>query len=280
MNKTSIIVKDLVVKTQENTVLDGISFSLQQNQHLAVLGNAGSGKTALAKALAGKIHCNGKIDFDFSSEKNRVELVEPRYSFKNLCGISDFYYQQRFNSFDSEDAPTVYEELVKASLKDSKPTNNINYTLAILGIEELKKSPLIQLSSGEHKRFQLAKAMVNPPQMLILDTPYTGLDVASVEKLNNLLIDISKKGTQIILIPGTFPVPEFIKTIAFIENKKLSFFGKKEDFNTDECSKPATNFVYNTSLLPLSNETSDFETIVEMKNIHLNYGIHTIFTRS
>ena len=278
MNKTSIMVKDLVVKTQDKTVLDGISFSLQQNEHLAILGNAGSGKTLLAKALAGKIHYNGRISFDFNSEKKKIELVEQRYSFKNLCGVSDFYYQQRFNSFDSEDAPTVYEELLKACTHDSKPTNKIDFSLAILGIEHLKNSPLIQLSSGEHKRFQLAKALVNPPQVLLLDTPYTGLDVKSVEGLNKTLSDISGKGTQIILIPGTFPITEFIKTVAFIENKKLAFFGNKEDFNADEFSKSSNNFAYNTDLLPLSDEISQFETIVEMKNIHLNYGQHTIFT--
>jgi molybdate transport system ATP-binding protein len=284
MNKPSIIVKDLVVKTQENTVLDGISFSLKSNQHLAILGNSGSGKTALLKALAGKMHYNGKISIDsFDEKKVHVELVEQRYSFKNLCGTSQFYYQQRFNSFDADDAPTIYEELLKASSGDSKSTNNIDliaigFTLQILGIKHLKNSPLIQLSSGEHKRFQLAKALVNPPQVLLLDTPYTGLDVSVLKELNILLTQIASKGTQIILIPGTFPVPEFIKTFALLENKKLAFFGNKEEFNADEFNQPANNFIYNTNLIPVSNISPQFETIVEMKNIHLNYGSHTIFS--
>ncbi len=98
-----------------------------------------------------------------------------------------------------------------------------------------------------------------------------------MQKLNKILFDISEKDTQIILIPGTFPVPEFIKTIAFIENKKLAFFGNKEAFNVNEFKEPANNFVYNTDLLPITNETSGFETIVEMKNIHLKYGDHAIF---
>jgi molybdate transport system ATP-binding protein len=156
MQKVSIIVKDLVVKTQEKTVLDGISFSLQSNQHVAILGNAESGKTTLAKAITGKIHFSGKVVTDFSNitvMPTRINFVEQRYSFKNLSGISEFYYQQRFNSFDSTDAPTIFEEL----FKDSKQTNNINSVLAILGIDHLKNSSLIQLSSGEHKRFQLAK---------------------------------------------------------------------------------------------------------------------------
>ena len=279
MNKTSIIVKDLVVKTQETSVLDGISFSLRPNEHLAILGNSGSGKTALAKALAGKTHWTGKVLIDSNEEKKpRVELVEQRYSFKNLCGISEFYYQQRFNSFDADDAPTIYQELLKTSAQDSKPTNNIDFTLDILGILHLKNSPLIQLSSGEHKRFQLAKALLNPPQVLLLDTPYTGLDVSVLKELDKILAEISGKGTQIILIPGTFPVPEFITNIAFLEDKKLAFFGNKEDYHADEFNNSAENFIYNTDLLPVSNEPSQFETIVEMKNIHLNYGTHTIFT--
>ncbi|MEO8852185.1 MAG: ATP-binding cassette domain-containing protein, partial [Ginsengibacter sp.] len=131
MQKLSIIVKDLGVKTQEATVLDGISFSLQQNQHLAILGNAESGKTTLAKAIAGKIHFSGNVNVaNVTGMPVRIELVEQRYSFKNLSGTSEFYYQQRFNSFDSKDAPTIFEELSKAS----KQTNNIDSVLAILGI--------------------------------------------------------------------------------------------------------------------------------------------------
>lgn len=305
MQKPSIIVKDVVVKTQEQIVLDGISFSLQRNQHLAILGNAESGKTTLAKAIAGKVHFSGNIFIDFKNTTGthtRIELVEQRYAFKNLSGTSGFYYQQRFNSFDSQDAPTVYEELIKIT-DDSKQTNNINSVLEDLGILNLKNASLIQLSSGEHKRFQLAKALLKPPQLLLLDNPYTGLDIFIRKKLNKILKEISEKGTQIILIPGTFPIPDFITHLAFLENKKLKFFGGKEKnilvgqvangseniILVGEDMKQGNNFqpgsfipsekikiLYNAELLPSSNEDFLFETIVEMKNIHLNYGDHAI----
>ena len=284
MQKPSIIVKDLVVKMQEKTVLDGISFSLEPNQHLAILGNAESGKTTLAKAIAGKIHFSGKIVTDFSNitvMPTRINFVEQRYSFKNLSGISEFYYQQRFNSFDSTDAPTIFEEL----FKDSKQTNNINSVLAILGIDHLKNSPLIQLSSGEHKRFQLAKSLINAPQLLILDNPYTGLDVSVRKELDKILKEISDKGTQIILIPGTFSIPDFITHVAFLENKKLKFFGEKENFgsvrdDTNQGNSIAdanhSKIIFNIDLLPDSNEQFQFDSVVEMKNIQLKYGEHTI----
>lgn len=280
MQKPSIIVQDLVVKMQEKSVLDGISFSLQPNQHIAIVGNAESGKTTLAKAIAGKIHFSGKVVTDFSNitrMPTRINFVEQRYSFKNLSGISEFYYQQRYNSFDSTDAPSIFEELSK----DSKPTNNINSVLAILGIDHLKDAPLIQLSSGEHKRFQLAKSLINAPQLLILDNPYTGLDVSARKELNKILKEISDKGTQIILIPGTFSIPDFITHVAFLENKKLNFFGGKEKFKKTIsiaiiADANHNQIIFNTDLLPFSNENFQFGTVVEMKNIQIKYGEHTI----
>ncbi|HUZ59061.1 MAG TPA: ATP-binding cassette domain-containing protein [Hanamia sp.] len=294
MQKPSIIIKDLVVRMQENTVLDEISFSLQPNENLAILGEAESGKTTLAKAIAGKIRFAGNFvtNFEDTTEKHaRIELVEQRYSFKNLSGTNDFYYQQRFNSFDANDAPTIFEEILKVYANDSKKNlpclsggqatgskaDNINSTLEILGIDHLKNSPLIQLSSGEHKRFQLVKALVNPPKLLILDTPYTGLDILSVKKLNNILGGISEKGTQIILIPGTFPIPDFITHIASLRNKRLNFFGEKEDFLPEKLiSTKEIQFSYNNDLSAVSNEEFHFDTVVKMRNISIKYGDHTI----
>ena len=278
MQKPSLIVKDIIVKTPDKTVLDGISFSLLPNEHLAILGNSESGKTTLAKALSGKIHFSGTVFAGLNNvteNHTRTYLVEQRYNFKNLSGMSEFYYQQRFNSFDSENAPTILQELLKDNPSGSKITNNIDSTLAALGIDYLKNAPLIQLSSGEHKRFQLAKALLNPPQVLILDTPYTGLDVATCKKLNEILEEISRQGTQIILIPGTFPIPDFITHVAFLQNKKLQFFGEKENYETSVPPESSTP-VYDSSLLPLSDEDFQFGNIVEMKKIHLNYGSHVI----
>lgn len=278
MQKPSLIVKDIIVKTPDKTVLDGISFSLLLNEHLAILGNSESGKTTLAKALSGKIHFSGTVFAGLNNvtgNHTRTYLVEQRYNFKNLSGMSEFYYQQRFNSFDSENAPTILQELLKDNPSGSKITNNIDSTLAALGIDYLKNAPLIQLSSGEHKRFQLAKALLNPPQVLILDTPYTGLDVATCKKLNEILEEISRQGTQIILIPGTFPIPDFITHVAFLQNKKLQFFGEKENYETSVPPESSTP-VYDSSLLPLSDEDFQFGSIVEMKKIHLNYGSHVI----
>lgn len=281
MQSPSIIVKDLVVKNMDNTVLDGISFSLLPCQHLAILGNSGSGKTSMAKAISGHLHYSGTIHIQYNSpDQPRIELVQQRYTFKNLSGINDFYYQQRFNSFDSNDAPTIFEELIKKISKNEDPNRNtglIETTLHALGIDHLKNSPLIQLSSGEHKRFQLAKSLLNPPDLLILDTPYTGLDTFTVKRLNRILHEISGKGTQIILIPGTFPVPEFITDIAYLEEKKIKFFGEKKNLKKEKSITDVVEGInYEVELLQASEDIPGNQVAVEMKNISLQYGDHII----
>jgi molybdate transport system ATP-binding protein len=280
MQKPSIIVKDLYIKTQEKTVLDGVSFTLQQGQHLALLGDSGSGKTTLANAITHKIHFTGDITTIFDPSLSlAIEMVEQRYSFKNLSGITDFYYQQRFNSFDADDAPTIFQVLLKKSgaTKHKDASDSINIILQVLGIAHLKDSPLIQLSSGEHKRFQLAKALLNPPALLILDCPYIGLDVTVREELNKILNKLTEAGTQIILIPGTFPLPDCITHVASIEKGRLLFFGEKEKFSTEDfISEEDTKVIYDNALLPASNEDFESGTIVKMKNVHIKYGEHII----
>ena len=62
MNQPSIIVNNLEVKMQGNTVLDDVSFLLNNDEHLAITGESGSGKTILAKALAGQLFHKGIIE--------------------------------------------------------------------------------------------------------------------------------------------------------------------------------------------------------------------------
>src|SRR3954465_7080196 len=145
MDKASIIVKNLSVKQQGNTMLDAVSFQLKANEHLAIIGPSGSGKTTLAKALSGKIFFRGTIEF--GGEKLSINFVEQHYHFKNRSNTNDFYYQQRYNSFDSNDALTVIEELQTLS-NDLKKINSL---LSRLQLSKRKESPLLHLSSGEHK---------------------------------------------------------------------------------------------------------------------------------
>ncbi|HYJ64180.1 MAG TPA: ATP-binding cassette domain-containing protein, partial [Parafilimonas sp.] len=113
MAQVSIIAKNIIVQQQNNVVLNDVSFALSEHQHVLITGASGSGKTTLAKALANKIFYKGSVEFNTNQPK--IIFVEQHYHFKTLSNTNDFYYQQRYNSFDSNDAKTVVEELEKIS---------------------------------------------------------------------------------------------------------------------------------------------------------------------
>src|SRR5215218_2973268 len=112
-----------------------ISFEVRQGEHWAFTGANDAMKTAVLDALAGKTGIiNGKIAFPFFdtwhsktpadglvSPQRFIHLVSFRHPFWNLSNTTDFYYQQRFNSMDAENAQTVQEYLSSIIPPVSKP---------------------------------------------------------------------------------------------------------------------------------------------------------------
>src|SRR5919108_5117560 len=93
-----IILNNVSAQLYGKTVLDDISFELQQGQHLAIVGESGSGKSSLAKAIAGKLFAKGTIEVQYKDDsplQAKTVLIEHTEIFKNLSNVSDFYYQQR-----------------------------------------------------------------------------------------------------------------------------------------------------------------------------------------
>ena len=268
MNNTTIIIKNLSVNLQDNIVLDNISFALKANQHLSIIGNSGSGKTMLAKALAGKLFYQGTVDCKNCS----INFVEQHYHFKNLSHTNDFYYQQRYNSFDSEDAPIVLDELKQIAADESITDLRIETLLNELGLQHRKNAPILQLSSGEHKRFQLIKALLAAPQILILDYPFIGLDIKSREKLHNIINEVAQNGTQIILITDAHEIPQCITHILHLEKGKQKSFKEKEYFNDNALTRQYAFHHFNFNALTPVDTENNFSVAVKMVNASVQYN--------
>src|SRR6478609_1477957 len=141
MFSSSIILNNVSVTLQGNDLLKHVSFELTPNKHLAIVGPSGSGKTILAKVLTGQLFAKGSVEINYdncSSLLQKVQLIEQRYQFKNLSNISDFYYQQRFNSFDAADALTVIQELQQVALQHPGAEAKIEEWLQQLGMQQRK----------------------------------------------------------------------------------------------------------------------------------------------
>lgn len=269
MTTASIIVKDLTVRQQGNTMLDALSFQVERNENLAITGDSGSGKTTLAKALAGRIFYTGSIVF--GSPNPVIGFVEQHYHFKNRSNTTDFYYQQRYNSIDSSDAPTVLEELRSTNADD----NSIMQLLTRLQLEHRSKSSLLHLSSGEHKRFQLIKSLLLPCEILILDEPFIGLDGRSRQELNQILEEITERGIQVILITDSHEVPSCIRTILRLQKGSPVSFTQTASI----AFQPETSKKYAfPSILPVDKTRWGFTVAVKMTDVSVRYGEKTILS--
>ena len=249
--------------------LRNISFSLNDKENLVITGASGSGKTMLAKALSGQLFFTGELKIDYSTDTHlfpKARHVEQRNTIKNRSNRIGGYYQQRYNSTDNEDSYTVSEELRFISNDEKR----IDFLLSELSIAYLKDKPLLQLSSGEHKRFQIVKALLEPVQLLVMDEPFVGLDVASAKKLNEILTAVSTAGTKLVVIAGArHHFPDCATHVLELNNGIQKNFLKKEDF---VAVNGAASQILNSSALPLRKSGMNFENAILMKNVTVKYN--------
>lgn len=159
-----------------NVVLDHVSFTVEKGDYVGIVGPNGGGKTTLLKVLiglfkpsSGTAFING-IPVNQFKDKSKIGYVPQRISQENL-------------SFPA----TVYEVVKSALLANSgifsRPDKlnekSIYDALTISGILDLKNSLLSSLSGGQRQRVYVARALAQNPEILFLDEPFVGVDVAT-----------------------------------------------------------------------------------------------------
>jgi molybdate transport system ATP-binding protein len=261
---------DVSVNTGGNQILAHINLTIQQQEQWAIIGHSGSGKTSLAHVFQEKIFYRGDLIYHFPENGNaHIELVAQQHHFKNLSNTSSFYYQQRFNASEAEDSMTVAHVLEGYTDKEN--------WIALLHLDGLLQKTLLQLSNGENKRLQLAKALLASPSLLILDNPFIGLDAEGRKTLHVILGSICLKGIHIILITSPTELPACITHVAILEKGQLISAQKKQDYLQQPVVVKATANI-NTALLRQLQQpaATDFALAVKMDAVTIRYGEKTI----
>ncbi len=246
-------------------MLNNISFQLNENEQLLITGASGSGKTMLAKVLAEKISFNGDIVFykNGSQINPTITLVEQHYNFNQLSNDRIFYYQQRYTGFDAAEAITISKALAEY------PQQEVEKLLQQFNLEKHKNAPLQQLSSGEYKKSQLVKALLQQPDILILDEPFVGLDIHTRQQLQLQLDALIKAGVKIIIICQPRDIPAFVTHVAKLKNGKLIQFSSIEDVDL-QIVKPTAQTVQKP--VPRYHIAESFAYIVRMQNVTVSYS--------
>ena len=270
MLKPFVYIQNLNLSYRNKAVLKDLYWEVNVCQNWVLWGESGSGKTSLAKAIAGLIPSQGSIEINYDAQSKlpaEVLFVESWYQFKNLEGVANFYYQQRYTSLQANDTLTVHAELVAYGKEKGLHFDLVEPILEALGFATFASSQLIELSSGEHKKLQLVKALWLKPQLLIIDQPYTGLDKASRKNLNTLLDQITAEGVQLILICNDLEFPESIDSFAeIIDGQIVSSFSREIGDLPPEIHKRKIPAFLKES--PIYSSTD----MVKMVDVNISYG--------
>lgn len=275
-NKMSVLtINNVSIKISNRTVLDKVSFTIGPADQYAITGPSGSGKTVLLQAIAGKRFYTGTIGREDGFKK--VALVEQQHRFKNLSNTNTFYYQQRFNSADAEDAVTVEEDLRRnIPVRDSEgAATEMQAVAEALHLQELLQARLIQLSNGENKRLQIAKALLQHPDILLLDKPFTGLDATARKELPVLLQTIINRGIHIILVTTQEQIPSFITHVVSLHADGSFTVQEAPVFKQAAVVASANQFVPDERLMERLLEQQDnttYDFVVRMKEVHVQYN--------
>jgi iron complex transport system ATP-binding protein len=233
-NNKAIEIEHATVLKEGKNILDDITLSVKKGECLAFFGPNGSGKSSLLKLLTkdyypvynpeGKTHVRvfGREDWDFFELRKKVGILSDAlnkfYNF-NLSGretaLSGF-----FGSNGIFSTHTVTDKMKEKTEK----------ILKYLDIEVLADRTLENMSSGETMRFFLARALVNEPEVLILDEPTANLDVKAAAKFLSYIEKIALEGKTVIMVthnlPDIFPA---INRVVMFKEGRIFFDGAKKD---------------------------------------------------
>lgn len=189
----NIHTSSLVKEYHRRKVVRGISIELKNNEIVGLLGPNGAGKTTTFYMIVGLIKPDsGKIFFD------DVNITKkPMYQRARL-GIG--YLSQEPSVFRKltveENILSILETL---NLSKQEKKEKLEFLLSELKISSLSKSKAYTLSGGERRRVEITRALVTNPSFLLLDEPFTGIDPIARADIQEIVLDLKKKGLGILI---------------------------------------------------------------------------------
>ena len=203
--------------------VDNLSFSVKKGEIFGLLGVNGAGKTTtfrmimnLISPTSGTIKFNGKkIDYDLTDKIGF--LTEERSLLTKLTVKEQILFYGALKSLDSE---TILKRLDKL--------------LERFKILEYKDRKINTLSKGNQQKVQFISAIINEPELLILDEPFSGLDPINIELFKSVILELKDKGTSIIFSSHRMDHVElFCEKLAILVKGKTVINGYLKDIKAE-----------------------------------------------
>lgn len=229
-------VKNLSFVLKEQIILSNISLEIFSSEYIAIIGPNGGGKTTLVRMLLG-------LEKPTSGE---VRIYGKKLSrFKDWHKIG--YVPQRAAQIDSSFPATVLDivKMGRTSQRSMFGTFSkvdkqlVDDAMAKMDISDLKDKMVGTLSGGQRQRVMIARALASKPEILILDEPNTGVDVASQKRFYALLRELNQKeGITIVFITHDIGViADDIARLFTINQKAIVCNNPKQALSCEEMSE-------------------------------------------
>jgi zinc transport system ATP-binding protein len=238
MSGEVVRVENLGCCYREGCVLEDISFMVTAGDYVGIVGPNGSGKSTLVQALLGLVPIS----------RGTARLFGSRCD-----GFSDWsrigYLPQSLHLLNPIFPATVAETvgLGLLSLKrfprrlSRHDRETVEATLDTLGIYDIRSKLIGELSGGQQQRVLLARAMVNQPELLILDEPTAALDPETRDRFYRMIADINRsRGVTVLLVThDTGVIGQHASRMLYLD-KRMLFYGSFDDF----CHSPEMSALF------------------------------------
>jgi len=219
---TAIRIDNLSVRYGQTSALSGVCLNVANGEYLGIIGPNGGGKTTLLKAILGLV----------PTVPGTIEIYGKRPGKTGrLIG-----YVPQITTLDKSFPITVHEVVLTARLNpkftlfhryNRSDMEKADEMLDKVGIYSLKKRQISDLSGGEFQKMLIARALAVEPNLLLLDEPTASVDAKSREQIYNLLGDLNKSMTIILVTHDLLAISSHVESLACL-NGRLVYHGGTE----------------------------------------------------
>ena len=303
--KTLVELNCCGIPSGKRTLLKDFSFTWCAGEHWGIIGPNGSGKSIFMRLIAGDIYsrnCEVTLHFRGASgggPERRIATVSMERQ-AELLESFEAYAQMRWNSIEEESTPTLGDWLSQDSIEGltayevkSRSKSSVaafrhchNVTLAKMELNHLVTRRIAELSNGEMRRALIAYALLSKPKLLLLDSPFVGLDAESRTIVARSIHEIADAGQVQTMFASVRPEelpPSTTHLLEFNAAGKVVEMGPLARKKNKKSKIAKTNSPAETRHEPASFKISgtcdpEAEPLVEMNNITINYGDHVVIS--
>ncbi|MGI6781819.1 MAG: ABC transporter ATP-binding protein [Acholeplasmataceae bacterium] len=241
-------VKNASFSYGDNLAVDNVSFTIQPGEIFGVLGANGGGKTTIFRMIMGLLEPN----------EGEIRYFDRIVSYEDVNEIG-YLIEER-----SLLQKMTVENLVKffGGLKDldeKTVERRLDYWLNRFEITEYKKKKITELSKGNQQKIQFITAIINNPKLLVLDEPFSGLDVINTKMFVDVINDFKNNGSMIVFSSHQLDdVEAFCEKVLVLDKGKAVLNGYIKDIKTN----------FKKKNIKIDAEGIDLEKLVNIKGVY------------